>query len=268
MPYTPGTNMSEAQVDDVIHFFFLLDNSGSMYGKAIQTLNEAMSNVLTEIHIAARKLEVTAIIHVASFSDDIHWLLGTQPANGVECDGTLTWTDLSADAGTNTAGAIRALVQSDALSRRHLGHRAYPPIIILITDGASNNPDDTKKAILELISRQKSMRIAIGVEGYKPDELEAFASEAVVSYEDNLGNVTGEQKQKLIFTVDKDIDFGTLLRQLAVSSLISSKLQGQGDMAGDTGSAGQTGTPADNDVPKISMVDPNAPPVNEDDVWD
>lgn len=267
MPYTPGTNMSEAQVDDVIHFFFLLDNSGSMYGRAIQTLNEAMSNVLTEIHQAARKLEVTAIIHVASFSDDIHWLMNTQPAHGVECDGTLTWTDLQADAGTNTAGAIRSLVQSDALSRRHLGHRAYPPIIILITDGASNRPDETKQAILELISRQKSMRIAIGVEGYQPDELEAFASEAIINYEDSLGNVTEGQRQKLIFTVDKDIDFGKLLRQLAVSSLISSKTHGQGEMNTDTGESTTGGTAGPEEPIEVTMPDPSNPPADED-VWD
>ena len=260
MPYTPGVNMSEAEVHDVIHFFFLLDNSGSMSGRAIQTLNEAMSNVLVEIYNAARKLEVTAILHIASFSDDIHWLLNTQPANGVVCDGTLTWNDLVADAGTNTAGAIRDLVNSDALSRRHLGHRAYPPIIILITDGMSNNPNDTKQAILELVKRQKSMRIAIGVEGYKPDELDAFATEAFIEYEDALGNKEEPVRQKLIFTVGKDIDFGNLLKQLAVSSLLSSKLQGAGEMKDEN----STDTPEET-TPVVPMPKPGS---EDDDIWD
>ena len=229
MPYTPDVNMSESTVTDLIHFFFLLDNSGSMSGSAIQTLNAAMYDVLKEVSKAAVSLELTPIMHILSFNSSINWLLGTQPSRGIEA-GNLTWRDIGASGGTNTAGAIRELIGSKALSRDHLGHRAYRPIIILITDGQSNDRAETKKAINELVARQKSLRIAIGVQGYTPDELEAFASDATVKHEDDLGNITDSNKQKLIFKVDENIDFGGLVKNLTISSLISSKMMNATDM--------------------------------------
>lgn len=252
------TDMSEATISDVIHFFFLLDNSGSMSGRAIQTLNAAMSDALSAVTEAAVSIEVTPIMHIVSFNSSINWLLGTQPTSGIAAE-NLQWHDINAGGGTDTAGAIRSLINSKALSRSHLGHRAYRPIIILITDGCSNNTEETKKAIQELIARQKSLRIAVGVQGYNPTELDAFASEVNLEYEDSLGNTTAPKRQKLIFTVDENINFAELVKNLTVSSLISSKLVGMEDVPG-----GSTTVAPD---PETETVETFVLPGEDDEVW-
>lgn len=223
MPYMPGVDMSGSDVNDVIHFFFLLDASGSMSGQSILTLNEAMANVLNEVCYEADKKEVTPVVHVLSFNNSITWLCGTTATHGVDAH-QLSWNDIGATGGTNTAGAIDSILEG--LSRRHLGHHTYPPIIILITDGYSNDASATSAAIKKLTDRQKSIRIAVGVNGYNPTELEAFASMGTVNLNDGLGNVTDSTVQRLIFPVDQADKLAQVISDAAVSSLISSRLMG------------------------------------------
>ena len=159
-----GIDLSQATVSDIIHMFFLLDNSGSMMGAPIQTLNEAMGNVLSEVAVTAMKKEVKAMIHVLSFSGGVKWLCGTTAEQGAEA-GSIVWNDITTEGNTNTAQAIRSVLPG--LSRRLLGHYAYRPIIVLVTDGYSDDRSETLAAIEELNKRQKTIRIAVGVSGYK-----------------------------------------------------------------------------------------------------
>lgn len=224
MPYLPGTNMSETDVSDVIHFFFLLDASGSMSGASIQTLNEAMANVLPAIQRVGNSKEITPIVHVLAFNNGVQWLCGTSATTGIEAK-DIIWNDISAYGGTDTAGAITDILEG--LSIRHLGYHSYRPVIILITDGYSNDAHATAAAVDALVKRQKSIRVAVGVNGYNPSELDTFASAANVTIVDDLGNEVSAKEQKLIFPVDRADQLAYVIRDIAVSSLISSKLMGE-----------------------------------------
>jgi len=230
-----GIDLSQATVSDVIHMFFLLDNSTSMMGAPIQTLNEAMVNVLSEVAVTAMKKEVKAMIHVLSFSGGVRWLCGTTAEQGAEA-GSIVWNDINVEGNTNTAQAIRSVLPG--LSRRLLGHYAYRPIIVLVTDGYSDDRNETLAAIEELNKKQKTIRIAVGVSGYKADELDDFASTGTVKKTDDLGNETDSSAQKLIFPVDRAEELAGVITDVAVSSLISSVLtrqpeQGEGEQAED-----------------------------------
>ncbi|MDO4355956.1 MAG: vWA domain-containing protein [Clostridia bacterium] len=219
-----GMDLRDATVRDVIHMFFLLDNSGSMGGAPIQTLNEAMVNVLSEVAATAMKKEVTVMVHALSFSGGVRWLCGTTAEHGVDA-ANIVWNDITTEGNTNTALAIRSILPG--LSRRLLGHYAYRPIIVLITDAYSDNRNETMAAIDELINRQKTIRVAVGVSGYKADELNDFASTGTVKKMDDLGNEEASTEQKLIFPVDQAEELAGVITDVAVSSLISSMITKQ-----------------------------------------
>ena len=213
-------NRREAVVEDEVHLFFILDNSGSMGGTPIQTLNEAMETVFPALVNVANSKEVTAFFHVLAYNTDIHWLCGSTAEEGIPMD-QFHWHEIGAGGRTNTAGAIRAILPG--LSQKYLGHKTYRPVIILITDGESDSFVETKAAIQELDQKQKTTRIAIGVQGYNPQELEEFASTGKVVEIDAFGDqVNDPVEQKLIFPVADAQRIAGIIKSAAVSSLIDS----------------------------------------------
>ena len=168
-------NRRNAVVEDEVHLFFILDNSGSMGGTPIQTLNEAMETVFPALVNVANSKEVTAFFHVLAYNTDIHWLCGSTAEQGVPMD-QFHWHEISAGGRTNTAGAIRAILPG--LSQRLLGHKTFRPVIILITDGESDSFAETKAAIQELdeaMLHRLISRIVVGemkkVDGQKQQEV-------------------------------------------------------------------------------------------------
>lgn len=219
-------NRARATIADEVHLFFILDNSGSMGGTPIQTLNEAMETVFPALVNVANSKEVTAFFHVLAYNTDIHWLCGSTAEQGVPMD-QFHWHEISAGGRTNTAGAIRAILPG--LSQRMLGHKTFRPVIILITDGESDSFAETKAAIAELNSKQKTTRIAIGVQGYNPSELEEFASSGKVIEMDEFGDpVNDPVMQKLIFPVTDATRIAGVIKAAAVSSLIDSVTNPEG----------------------------------------
>lgn len=206
-------------VRDAFHFFFLLDNSGSMTGPNIEALNRAMADMPRALRHDAERLDVEVRLHVLAFNSGIQWLCGTSAEEGIPVE-DINWADISAFGGTNTAGAIRSILPG--LSRRLLGPHAYRPIIVLITDGFSDDHAETQQAIRELREHARyTVNVAIGVQDYTPDELEAFASDIPVKHEDDLGNFTDSNKQKLIFSMDNADALERCLPRL-VAELMSS----------------------------------------------
>ena len=97
-------------------------------------------------------------------------------------------------------------------------------MVILITDGDSNNFAETqnatellKKALAGDTGKEKVMRVAVGVEKYNETELLSFASLGTI--EDG----TGEPRTNvpLVFKVDSIGDLANILKSIAVSSLYS-----------------------------------------------
>ena len=152
------------------HFFFLLDVSGSMCGERIQALSDAMNGLIADLCEAGRQQYFEPILHVLAFGSDVRWLCGTDAVNGVAAE-DIVMEDLTAGGTTNTAAAISAVLP--AVNEARLGR----PFILLFTDGCSNDSAAASAAIAQLTrSRRKSIRMAVGLKGCDPAELQAFAT--------------------------------------------------------------------------------------------
>lgn len=212
------TQHERAIVLDEMHVFFLFDNSGSMTGPRIQTLNEAMETLVPTMASAARSRGVTLFFHALCFNTYIQWLCGSTAEKGVPMD-DFHWHEIDAGGMTCTADAIRAVLPG--LSRRLVGRRTFRPIVILMTDGESWDERDTRAAIEELKQTQRTTRIAIGVHGYNPKELDAFASDGSVVMLDSFGEPVGEPvEQKLVFSVMEAGQIAAVIRAASLSSLV------------------------------------------------
>lgn len=201
-----------------IHVFFLLDNSGSMTGERIHTLNETMRSLIPAMVSVAESRCVILLFHTLCFNSGFHWLFGSTAEEGVPMD-EFHWHEIDAGGTTCTADAIRAVLPG--LSRRLLGRRTFRPIVILMTDGESWDARDTRTAIEEMKQVQKTTRIAIGVHGYNPKELDAFASDGSVVMLDSFGEPVGEPvEQKLVFSVMEAGQIAAVIRAASLSSLV------------------------------------------------
>ncbi len=204
-----------------LNITFDLDKSGSMVGEPMNQLNVAMAEAVQVCEEAAAEKEVQLLMRVISFNDHAEWTYGDQHS-GVE---HIDWAPLSAYGGTNTAEALD--MTRSIMSRKYLGERNYRPVVILITDGESNNPSETVAAVGRLKGSLKSStdpgkdkitRIAIGVHGANRTELENFASIGNIVRED--GSV--DENVPLVFDVDDVAMLKGLLKGVALSSIASS----------------------------------------------
>ena len=215
-----------------LNLIYLLDTSGSMSGEPINQLNRAMAEAVQIAEEAARENEIQLIMRVVQFNSVAKWLIG-DTRKGVE---HIDWVPLDANGGTDTAGAIE--LARSVMHREFLGERNYRPVVVLITDGASNDPQKTIEAVAKLKSALKSstdpnkdkiIRIAIGVTGANQDELTNFAS---------VGNIVRDGGSKdenvpFVFNVDDVGLLKSLLKGITVSSILSSIADGPG--GGDSG---------------------------------
>lgn len=230
-----------------LNLIYLLDTSGSMHGEPINQLNAAMAEAVQVAEEAAKDKEVQLIMRVAEFNTVAKWLIG-DTRNGVE---HIDWAPLAADGGTDTAGAID--LARSVMHREFLGERNYRPVVILITDGESNEPEKTVEAIARLKASLKSStdpnkdkitRIAIGVTGANQTELTNFASVGDIERDDN----TIDKNVPFVFNVDDVGLLKGLLKGVTVSSILSSiggGVDGDGDdtpvitpVSGDDGDGG------------------------------
>ena len=125
------------------HVVFVLDTSGSMEGKKLQQLKEAMKSILEEL----REQDFFSILQ---FSDDVtEWRPSKAAANKVNVDEAKTHIEaLQAGGGTNIHGGLRK-----ALSRLHeqslKASKGQPSaMIIFLTDGHATSGITAKDQIL------------------------------------------------------------------------------------------------------------------------
>lgn len=173
---TPGGQIARRP----LHFFWLVDHSGSMAGKKIATLNRAIPEALPAIQQAAgNHPEVVVLMRAIRFADDATWHVGPDP---VELD-KFCWPELTTAGGTATSRAITLL--ADQLTESQMPKRAFPPVCVLISDGCCTDPpEDYERAIKRLNDvpwGKRAVRLAIGVgqddeSGYSEEELLKFVS--------------------------------------------------------------------------------------------
>lgn len=145
-----------------LQFFYLTDWSGSMTGKKIASLNQAIREAIPAIQRATvNHPEVQIFMRAIRFADRAEWHIGPQP---VELEKFL-WQDLATDGCTSTATAIQMLC--DEMDVERMPRRGFPPVCILVSDGFCTDPEvDYTKAVDRLNSLpwgRKAVRLSIAI---------------------------------------------------------------------------------------------------------
>lgn len=211
-----------------IHITYLLDTSGSMRGEKINCLNKAMAEAIDVAEKTAAQREVQLCMRVIEFNNEARWICGTNEMNGLQ---HIDWKPLKASGNTATADAIRLV--KGLMNRKYLGNQGFKPIVILITDGESDDPADTAAAVSELKAswsrprnpvEDRIIRIAVGVSGANPKELKTFASIGDIIENDDIRR----EQVPLVFEANNISLLGDLMKRLTVSSTVTSLNAGTG----------------------------------------
>jgi uncharacterized protein YegL len=142
-----------------LHFFFLLDRSGSMAGIKLAKLNEAMHVVIPEMKVAAEnELGVQVYVRAITFDSHATWYI-KEPIELENFD----WQDVRNANGTTAMGEAFDLI-NDALNKLDLGKRNLPPVLLMVTDGiATDQVDPLLKKLLRNPWGKKGIKMAIGI---------------------------------------------------------------------------------------------------------
>lgn len=215
---------------------FLIDTSGSMEGRSIAAVNDAMREVIPDVKDISNKNADTNIkFAVMTFSSGTNW----ETPEPVELD-SYKWTDLCAGGTTDMGEAFEEL--NSKLSRNSFlqdpaGVKA--PVIILLSDG---EPTDDYKAGLKLLQQNKwfkrGIKIALGVDDANMDVMSEF---------------TGS-KESAIYLRDKSL----LKKLIHVVSVTSSTVASQKIGDGEDDAATAQETVADTVRETILDLDPEA----------
>ncbi len=141
-----------------LHFFWIVDCSGSMYGEKIGTVNHAIQSTVPEMVDAAKNNpNAQLLIRTLKFSNGASWVT----ADPVPVE-DFAWDDLDADGMTDLGKAFELLAAQ--LTIPPMTDRALPPVLVLLSDGQPT--DDYKKSLdnlLHLPWGKKAVRIAISI---------------------------------------------------------------------------------------------------------
>lgn len=220
-----------------LNFYWIIDDSGSMHGQKIQSVNFAIKDILPRIQDIESHERVNILMRVIKFGDTAEWYVGPEPVPAKQ----FVWNDLSANSGiTATAQAIDLLVES--LDPAKLGLRNLPPVAILMSDGyCTDSNEHYQQAIDKLNSSPwgtKAVRIAIGIgnkerEEYNKDQLDQFIS-PYLRQERNLETLGADNVKKLV-------NFIRVVSTVAIQASTSSKSDTKNDVL----------TPVDIDVDSL-----------------
>ena len=123
-----------------LNLLFVIDNSGSMEGKNIGAVNNAIRDIISIMpEIQEDTADAVIKISALKFSDNAEWIY-SEPKEV----GNFKWSDLKADGGTNLSGAYDAL--SVWLSKKSNGGQmpdigGVAPILIFMNDGLPTSYD-------------------------------------------------------------------------------------------------------------------------------
>lgn len=141
-----------------LHFFWLVDCSGSMYGEKIGVVNNAIQSTVPEMVDAAKdNPNAQLLVRTLKFSTGASWVT-SNPVNIED----FAWDDLDADGATSLGKAFELL--AGQLTIPPMSDRALPPVIVLLSDGQPT--DDYKQPLSNLLNLpwgKKAIRIAISI---------------------------------------------------------------------------------------------------------
>lgn len=141
-----------------IHFFWVVDCSGSMYGEKIGIVNNTIQECIPEMRNSAdNNPNAQLLIRALQFSSGACWI--TVSPVPVE---NYSWEDMEANGLTELGKAFDLLAAQ--LSIPPMPARALPPVIVLLSDGQPT--DDYKKSLDRLKGMawfRKAVKIAISI---------------------------------------------------------------------------------------------------------
>lgn len=141
-----------------LHFFWVVDCSGSMYGEKIGAVNHAIQSTIPEMVDAAKdNPNAQLMVRTLKFSTGASWVT-PNPVNIED----FAWDDLDAGGVTDLGKAFELLAAQ--LTIPPMTDRALPPVIVLLSDGQPT--DNYKKELDELLHMpwgKKAVRIAISI---------------------------------------------------------------------------------------------------------
>ena len=238
-----------------LHFFWIVDCSGSMYGEKIGTVNNAIQTCIPEMASAAENNpNAQLLVRTLSFSTGATWLT----PNPVPVE-DYAWDDLDADGVTDLGKAFELL--SAQLSIPPMPDRALPPVLVLLSDG---QPTDDYKSELDKLKKmpwfRKAVKIAISIgQDADDDVLIEFAGNRELVLQAN--NATA---------LTKMIKWASTTASM-VSSPASKPMieQKPGDSHGDASSSGSSDPFATDDAPLILDMNniPDPDDFDEGAVW-
>lgn len=234
-----------------LHFFWVVDCSGSMWGEKIGVVNNAIQSVLPEmVDEAADNPNAQLMIRTLKFSTGASWV--TENPIKVE---EYAWEDLEAAGVTDLGKAFELL--SGQLSVEQMGDRALPPVIVLLSDG---QPTDDYKKSLEKFQKlpwaKKAVKIAISI-GQDADD------DVLLEFTGNRELVLQANNAKMLAKMIKWASTAVS----AVSSGVSNTTEPETTPTGDN-KDGET-APSTGNGPLILDMDniPEPDDIDSDDVW-
>ena len=141
-----------------LHFFWIVDCSGSMCGEKIGTVNHAIQSTIPEmVDAASNNPNAQLLIRTLKFSTGASWVTSSPV-----CIEEFAWDDLDAD-GVTEMGKAFDLV-ADQLTIPPMSDRAMPPVLVLLSDGQpTDDYHEALRRLLHLPWGKKSVRIAISI---------------------------------------------------------------------------------------------------------
>lgn len=141
-----------------LQFIWIVDCSGSMEGKKIESLNFAIREAIPAMQDVARENpNAQVLMRAVRFSDGAQWHV----AQPTEVD-SFRWPDLTADGVTDLGKALELV--ADAMRMENMPPRGLPPVLVLISDGQPT--DDYAPGLAKLMAQPwgvKAVRIAIAI---------------------------------------------------------------------------------------------------------
>ncbi len=187
----------------ILHFFWLLDVSGSMAGKKIETLNWAIKEVIPELENIEDTERIKIKMRAIAFDEDAWWHVGPEAVSLEEFFNQ--WKDLEAGSITETQLAIDML--AEALDVEKMGKRNVPPVAILISDGYCTADEGEYEASINRLNSipwgKKAVRLSIGISSgngidYDKDELDLFISPYLRNGNEQVETLHADNPQKLL----------------------------------------------------------------------
>ena len=138
-----------------IHFFWMVDCSGSMYGEKIGIVNNTIQECIPQMRSAAENNpNAQLMIRALQFSTGASWIT-TNPIPVED----YSWETMDAEGLTSLGKAFDLLAAQ--LSIPPMPERALPPVVILLSDGQLT--DDYKES-LEALKKLPWFRTAVKID--------------------------------------------------------------------------------------------------------